>query len=266
MYGAFNGIGETGGYSGTYGSLYGSYNAVLLNSGTLSANPMVGVFGNARPSGGGLIGGGIGIIYGMYGQGGHGYSAHLATVAGVFAETMGVNANSLGSASTDRLMGLRVRHYSLGGDPSFNVVTNRYGIYIGDYATTDYSVLNNYGIYIDSTIDELGSASKYAVFSQSISPSFLSGTLAFDATYTAAGTTGNQTINKPAFSVNFAAAASSLIVTNSFITPDSMLLCTVQTADDTLKSVSAGGGDGGTLLTGNAAATAETKVYCEVRN
>jgi hypothetical protein len=92
------------------------------------------------------------------------------------------------------------------------------------------------------------------------------GGVAISKTITAESTTGNQTINKASFTVNFATATSSLTVTNSLVTINSNIICTVQTDDTTLKSVVAVPGSGSIVLTGNAAATAETRVGCFVLN
>lgn len=85
-------------------------------------------------------------------------------------------------------------------------------------------------------------------------------------TITAAGTTGAQTINKVTGRVNFAAAASSLVVTNSLVTASSVVIATVMTNDTTLKSVQAVAASGSFTLFANAAATAETKVAFLVLN
>lgn len=87
-----------------------------------------------------------------------------------------------------------------------------------------------------------------------------------DSTITAAGTTGAQTINKPAGAVNFAAAAASLVVTNSLVTVNSIILATVATNDTTMKSVSAVPAAGSFTLRGNANPTAETRVNFVVIN
>lgn len=58
------------------------------------------------------------------------------------------------------------------------------------------------------------------------------GDLAVGKTITPAGTTGAQTINKPTGSVNLAAMASSLVVTNSLVTTSSVVQCTVSTNQD----------------------------------
>lgn len=87
-----------------------------------------------------------------------------------------------------------------------------------------------------------------------------------DATMTAGGTTGAQTINKAAGSVNFAAAATSLVVTNSLVTTSSIVIATVLTNDGTLKSVQCVPAAGSFTIHANAAATAETKVAFIVVN
>jgi hypothetical protein len=87
-----------------------------------------------------------------------------------------------------------------------------------------------------------------------------------DGTYTAGGTTGAQTINKPTGSVNFAASATSLVVTNSLVTTASVIMAVLQTNDATaaLKNVVPGSGSFTINLT--AAATAETKAAFWVFN
>lgn len=85
-------------------------------------------------------------------------------------------------------------------------------------------------------------------------------------TITAGGTTGDQTIDKQAGSVNFAAAATSLTVTNSYVTTNSVIIATVATNDTTMKSVSVVAGAGSFVLHANAAANAETRVNFLVIN
>ena len=79
-------------------------------------------------------------------------------------------------------------------------------------------------------------------------------------TITDTATTGAQTINNPAGSVNFAAAASSLVVTNALVSTGSVIVCTVGTVDATMKTVVAVAAAGSFTLTANEAATAETRV------
>jgi hypothetical protein len=97
------------------------------------------------------------------------------------------------------------------------------------------------------------------------------GALAFrqlylDSTITPVATTGAQTINKAAGSVNFAATDTSLVVTCDKCSESSIVIAIVATNDTTLKSVQAVPGTGSFTLFGNAAATAETRVNFWVLN
>lgn len=92
------------------------------------------------------------------------------------------------------------------------------------------------------------------------------GKISFDSTITAGGTTGAQTINKPTGSVNFAAAASSLVVTNSLVTANSFIIPIVMTNDTTMKSCQVVPTAGSFTLYPNATPTAETKVAFIVVN
>jgi len=91
------------------------------------------------------------------------------------------------------------------------------------------------------------------------------GNPSFPKTITAGGTTGAQTIDKASGSVNFAAGASSLVVTNSIVTTSSVIQCTVATNDATAtfaKAVAAAG----SFTIYITAATAETRVNFNVTN
>ena len=92
------------------------------------------------------------------------------------------------------------------------------------------------------------------------------GKITLDSTYTAGGTTGDQTINKPSGSVNFAAAATSLTVTNSLVTTSSIITCVVMTNDSTAYIKNVVPGSGSFTINLGAAATAETKVGFIVYN
>jgi hypothetical protein len=87
-----------------------------------------------------------------------------------------------------------------------------------------------------------------------------------DKTVTATGTTGAVTINKTSGSVNFAAAASSLVVTNSFCTVNSVILLTVGTNDTTMRSAIAVAAAGSFTIYPTTAPTAETRVNFLVTN
>lgn len=86
------------------------------------------------------------------------------------------------------------------------------------------------------------------------------GGLTVDGTNTAAGTTGAQTINKMSGSVNFAAAATTLVVTNSLCTTTSKIFCTILTNDTTALIKNVIPASGSFTIRLNVAPTAETRV------
>ena len=92
------------------------------------------------------------------------------------------------------------------------------------------------------------------------------GTINVSKTITTPGTTGAVTINKLAGTVNIAAAGTTVTVTNSLVTANSIIMCTVQTNDATalLKNVVPGAGS--FVITLNAATTAETAIAFFVIN
>lgn len=107
--------------------------------------------------------------------------------------------------------------------------------------------------------------SLFQVFGTQSNPTFQS--LALSKTITPNGTTGAQTINTASGTVRFAAAASSLVVTNSIVTVNSIILATVNTNDVTMKSVAAVPAAGSfTLFAANNAPTAETGVSFQITN
>jgi len=83
-------------------------------------------------------------------------------------------------------------------------------------------------------------------------------------TVTPTGTTGAQTINKLGGFVNFAAGATSLTVTNSLVTSNTIVRAQIQSNDDTAKTCVVVPVTGGFTIYLNAAAAAETKVSFEV--
>lgn len=87
-----------------------------------------------------------------------------------------------------------------------------------------------------------------------------------DGGVTAAGTTGNRTINATWGTVNFAASATSLTVTNSLITVDSLIIPVKRTNDSTCKVDSIVASTGSFIIRMTAACTAETSVGFMVMN
>ena len=61
------------------------------------------------------------------------------------------------------------------------------------------------------------------------------GLVSYPTTVTAGGTTGNQTINKLTGTVNIAAAGTTVTVTNSLVSANSIVLCVIRTDDTTAR-------------------------------
>ena len=83
------------------------------------------------------------------------------------------------------------------------------------------------------------------------------GSVVVPATITAVGTTGNQTINKAAGRVNIAAAGTTVTVTNSLVTANSIILAVAATADATARVTSIVPA-AGSFVINTVAVTAET--------
>lgn len=94
----------------------------------------------------------------------------------------------------------------------------------------------------------------------SLSTLNISSSFSISGTITTPGTTGNQTINKPSGSVNIVAGGSSITVTNSLVTANTIVTCAIATNDTTaiLKNVVASSGQ--FVIRTTAAVTAETKI------
>lgn len=113
------------------------------------------------------------------------------------------------------------------------------------------------GIYINPTLTAAADFRAIEVTAGSINVT---------KTITTPGTTGDQTINKLAGTVNIAAAGTTVTVTNSLVTANSIIMCTVQTNDTTavLKNVVPTAGS--FVINLNAATTAETAIAFFVIN
>ena len=145
--------------------------------------------------------------------------------------------------------------------------TNHYGYFASNVAGTANNAIGTvYGFYSNQAASNTGVTNNWNFYANGTAPNFFNGDMRFNKTVTATGTTGAQTISKNAGTVNFAAAATSLVVTNTLVTTSSIIIATVGTNDNTMKSVSAVAAAGSFTLYANAAATAETRVNFIVIN
>ena len=115
----------------------------------------------------------------------------------------------------------------------------------------------NGNLIIGSTTDVSGSAQyKLQVNGQS----YFTSKQNLDYTITTAGTTGNRTINKPMGTVNIAAAASSVVVTNNLCTTASIVYAVLRTNDSTATIKNVVPASGSFTITLGAAANAEVSI------
>jgi hypothetical protein len=96
--------------------------------------------------------------------------------------------------------------------------------------------------------------------------STFAGPITLTKTITAAGTTGAQTINKTSGSVNFAAGATSLVVTNSLVSTSSVIMVTMASNDATAAGLRVVAGAGSFTIHLLTAPAAEMRVNFLVTN
>jgi len=120
------------------------------------------------------------------------------------------------------------------------------------------SVAINTSLLSDTTLtDDLGSASFY--WRRAYAGQYFA-----DATISAVS--GNQTINRALFSFVIGSGTTNAVITNSFVTTSSLVICTPQKKDATALTVSAEPASGSVTITTNAGATADMPVACIVYN
>jgi hypothetical protein len=184
--------------------------------------------------------------------------------------TTGANNSAIGrdaqfyltTGSNNSAIGRAAQQYLANGSTAATIADN--SVYIGANTKQSADSVTNENVF-GYNATGIGSNS-CVIGSSAVTKCQLYGDIILDKTVTADGTTGAQTINKTVGSVNFAAAASSLVVTNSRVTTASVIVATVATDDATMKSVVAVSAAGSFTLTANAAATAETRVNFIVIN
>ena len=123
------------------------------------------------------------------------------------------------------------------------------------YITASSPISSNYAT-INMTADSLLDTAVIDIIGTSL---FLSGDLSVNRTITAGGTTGDQTINKTAGTVNID-TGTTITVTNSLVTANSLVMTTVRTNDTTAIIKNTVCAAGSFTINMNAAVTAETSI------
>ena len=241
----------------------------ILGSGTGVTTPVFGGTGtNVIPTSGQLLIGNFGGAYTV---------AYLTANNGLFStvgdgtlavgiSNTGVTAGAYGSASSVTTLTVNARgQLTVAGSVAIAIATSQ-------ITSGTLSVARGGTGLTTLTVNQIPYGNGTAAFQSSANLTYdgsiftAKANIVVDKTITAAGTTGAQTINKTAGSVNFAIAATSLVVTNSLVTTSSVILATVASNDATIKSVQAVAAAGSFTLYANAAATAETRVNFLVLN
>lgn len=133
---------------------------------------------------------------------------------------------------------------------------------------TSATPISRAAISITNQVNTAGSESGDLIFSTQSGGTAISekmritgaGGLTINATNTAAGTTGNQTINKASGTVNIAAAGTTVTVTNSLVTASSIVFAVIRTNDATATIKNVVPASGSFTINLNAATTAETSI------
>ena len=188
------------------------------------------------------------IAYGIYSAGQ--IQSGTVTSSGTYFQSV---ANTSAGTTTN------VPHYAANQGTFTGSVAAQFG-FLADATLT--GATNNYGFYSNIA----AAANRYNFYAAGTAANYFAGDIQLGKTVTAGGTTGAQTINKTVGTVNFAAAATSLVVTNNLVTTSSIITATVGTNDTTMKSVAVVAAAGSFTLHANAAATAETRVNFHVFN
>jgi hypothetical protein len=192
-----------------------------------------------------------------------GTNAQRSLTTGASNTATGTNAQySLTTGASNTATGTSAQRYLADGTTPTTSADN--STYVGALTKASANGVTNENVF-GYNATGIGS-NTVCIGSSAITKCQVYGDIVLDKTVTAAGTTGAQTINKTVGTVNFAAGATSLVVTNNRVSTTSVIIATVATNDTTLKSVIAVAASGSFTLYANAAATAETRVNFIVIN
>jgi hypothetical protein len=187
-----------------------------------------------------------------------GQSAALGLTSGGFNTIIGNNvAPSISTGNSNVAIGTFAGQ---GGSGTFNVWVGANNSTSGNSGSNNTALgFNaNFNGAVNNSI-ALGAGATPSVSFQFMLPTNIT-SFNFPNTVTAAGTVGAQTISKPFGTVNFAAGATTLVVTNTTVTTTSKIFVQVYGTDTTALYARVTRANGSFTITLNAAATAETAV------
>jgi len=231
------------------------YNVAIGNTSLRSAVDAAGMTVIGSDAGRTVIGGVSSLLAG--------YAAGYLSANPIYSTFVGAFAGyGLKTPASVVAVGYFAARYIADGSTTYTLSAN--SVYVGASTKASADAVTNENVFGYAAVG-IGSNS-CVLGSSAVTKCQIFGDIILNKTVTAGGTTGAQTINKTVGSVNFAAGATSLVVTNNRVTTASIIVATVATADATMKSVVAVAAAGSFTLTANAAATAETRVNFIVIN
>lgn len=181
----------------------------------------------------------------------------------------------LASASGHGGATIQIKNSNAAGDAVIQAMNSANGGFVMQVTGSSYALVNKGFLFTQGTVDDINFLTNGDVASGGAGGiNFITGgynntaamtissasKIGFLNTVTAGGTTGNQTINKPSGTVNFATGTSTLTVTNSLCTTSSIVFAVVRTNDAAAIIKNVVPGSGSFVITLNAATGAETSV------
>jgi hypothetical protein len=159
--------------------------------------------------------------------------------------------------------------YDITGDYGYSLIylnLGAPGIWLNRFNESNTSFLHSgstdvYNLYSQSNTNRVGMGTGTPLEKLHVVGNiFSTGKIVQDATNTAPGTTGNQTINKPTGSVNIAASGTTVTVTNSYCTASSIVYAVIRNDDATASIKNVVPSSGSFTINLSAAATAEISI------
>jgi hypothetical protein len=162
-----------------------------------------------------------------------------------------------GNATAPLVTGIKIKNQSFNANASTN---NFYGLKFEGFSGT---INNGYLIHCDNSVDSYPNL--YFIYSQTKQPSFFSGKFIFDRN-SKPYPIGNATINKPLFTFKMPTGNSSVVITNSFITGDSVVFASIKDSNAGIYIKNIDTAAGQCTINLSAAPTSDLEITCLVVN
>lgn len=241
-----NNQGDTSGNSG----LTGVSSSINLQYPTNEAT--AGEFGNGIGSGNAN---GTGVIKGVRSALTVNYNNGVAKEA--IGNEITLTTTGSGNATAPLVTGIKIKNQSFNPSASIN---NFFGLKFEGFSG---NINNGYLIHCDNSVDSYPNL--YFIYSQTKQPSFFAGKFVFDRN-PKPYPIGNSTINKPLFTFKMPTGNTSAIITNSFITNESVVFATIKDSNSGIYVKNIDTTAGQCTINLSAPPTADLELTCLVVN